>query len=63
MQCCDLAAENKACAGRAGGIDAMVAAMMAHVGDADLLGKACIIISSICDDNGVYTVHFELKVF
>ena len=48
-----MADENKVLAGKAGAIDALVAAMRAHVGNAGVLEQACGTIRSICAYNGI----------
>ena len=47
--------ENQVLAGKAGAIDAVVAAMRAHVGNAGVSKQACGAMISICD-NGVFGV-------
>ena len=46
----DLTGKNQALAGKAGGIDAVVAVMRAHVGNAGVSMYACWAIRSICFD-------------
>ena len=50
-----LTGENKVLAGRAGAIDAVVAAMRTHVGNAGVSQYACWAMSNICI-NGVFGV-------
>ena len=47
---------NKVLAGKAGAIDAVVAAMRAHVGNADVSEQACWAMWSICVKNGAFGV-------
>ena len=51
-----MAGENRVLAGEAGAIDAVVAAMRAHVGDADASIEACGAMSYICAKNGAFGV-------
>ena len=53
--CYDLAGENRASAGT-GAIDALVAVMRAHVGNAGVLEQACCAMRNICEDNGAFAV-------
>ena len=48
--------ENKVLAGKAGAIDAVVAAMRAHVGNAGVLQQGCGAMSNICNSNGALGV-------
>ena len=48
--------ENAVLAGKAGAIDAVLAAMRAHVGNADVLEQACGAMWSICADNGAFGI-------
>ncbi len=50
--CIRIAGENKVLAGKAGAIDALVAAMRAHVGNSGVLEQACGAMWNICV-NGV----------
>ena len=51
-----MAGENKVLAGKAGAIDAVVAAMRAHVGNAGVLEQACRAMNNICANNGALGV-------
>ena len=51
---CDLAGENLVLAGKAGAIDAVVAAMRAHVDNAGVSEPACGALSCICLNNGAF---------
>ena len=51
-----LADQNVVLAGKAGVIDAVVAAMRAHVGNAGVSQQACGAIFHICIDNGAFGV-------
>ena len=50
-----MAGENRVLAGKAGAIDAVVAAMRAHVGNAGVLEQACWAMCNICN-NGEFGV-------
>ncbi len=51
-----MAGENKVFAGEAGAIDALVAAMRAHVGNAGVSKQACGAMQEICVNNGAVGV-------
>ena len=53
--------ENKVLAGKAGAIDAVVAAMRAHVGNAGLSEQACETISIFCVNIGAFGVGCVLS--
>ena len=53
--CNQIAGENQVLAGKAGAIDAVVAAMRAHVGNAGVLEQACWAMWNICV-NGAFDV-------
>ena len=50
-----MAGENQALAGKAGAIEAVVAAMRAHVGNAGVSENACMAMGNICV-NGAFGV-------
>ena len=52
--CNRIAGHNQVLAGKAGAIDAVVAAMRAHVGNAGVSKQACSAVSSICVNNGAF---------
>ncbi len=60
-----MADENKLLAGKAGAIDAVVAAMRAHVGNAGVSGHACRALWNICLNGalGVCCVYVCVYVF
>ncbi len=47
-----MSGENQVLAGKAGAIDAVVAVMRAHVGNAGVLEQACRAMRNICGNNG-----------
>ncbi len=49
-----VAGENQMLAGKAGAIDAVVAAMRAHIGNARVLKNACGAMCNICGSNGAF---------
>ena len=54
---CDIAGENKVLAGKAGAIDAVVAVLRAHVGNAEVSKGAFQAITNICADDGACAVY------
>ena len=51
-----VAGENQVLAGKVGAIDAVVAAMRAHVGNAGVLEHVCGAMGNICANNGQFGV-------
>ena len=58
--CC--AGENKVLAGKAGAIDAVVAAMRAHVDNAGVAEQACLAMRNVCLRNGAAARVFCLQM-
>ena len=52
LRSCLWAGENQAMAGKSGAVDALVAAMRAHVDDAGVSENACWALFNICASNG-----------
>ena len=49
--------ENQGLFGEAGAIDALVATMRAHVGNAGVMEAASQAITNICFQNGAFVIH------
>ena len=54
---CNIADKNKVLAGKAGAIEAVVAAMRAHAGHAGVSEYACWAMVNICFNNGAFAVN------